>query len=56
MNDSQKAMCLNSADENKRRYKSIENKAGKAVSKAMRERRRKRHLLNYKSIHMACLG
>ena len=32
----QKAMCQISTEENKRRYKSIKNKAKKAVSKAMR--------------------
>ena len=31
------AMCQNSAEENKRRYKSMKNKANKAVSKATRE-------------------
>ena len=29
------AMCWNSIEENKRRYKSMKNKAKKAVSKAM---------------------
>ena len=33
-----KAMCWNSTEENKRRYKSMKNKAKKAVSKAMREK------------------
>ena len=33
-----KAMCQNSTEENKRRHKSIKNKANKAVSKAMREK------------------
>ena len=31
-------MCQNSTEENKGRYKSIRNKANKAVSKAMREK------------------
>ena len=35
--DPHKAMCWNSTAENKRRYKSMKNKAKKAVSKAMRE-------------------
>ena len=33
-----KAMCQISTDENKRRHKSMKNKAKKAVSKAMREK------------------
>ena len=33
-----KAMCQNSTEENKRRYKSMNNKANKAVSKAIREK------------------
>ena len=33
-----KAMCQNSAEENKSRYKSMRNKVNKAVSKAMREK------------------
>ena len=33
-----KAMCQNSTEENKRRYKSMKNKAIEAVSKAMREK------------------
>ena len=33
--DAHKAMCRNNTDENKRRYKSMKNKAKKAVSKAM---------------------
>ena len=35
--ESPKAMCHNSTEENKRRYKSLKNKTKKAVSKAMRE-------------------
>ena len=35
--DAHKTMCRNSTEENKIKYKSIENKAKKAVSKAMRE-------------------
>ena len=31
-------MCQNSAEENKGRYKSMNNKAKKTVSKAMREK------------------
>ena len=31
-------MCRNSTEENKRKYKSMKNKAKKAVSKAMREK------------------
>ena len=34
--DAHKAMCWNIAEVNKRRYKSMKNKAKKAVSKAMR--------------------
>ena len=33
--DVQKAMCQNNTEENKRRYKSMKNKAKKAVSKAV---------------------
>ena len=36
--DAQKAMCLNSTEENKSRYESMKNKAKKAVSKALREK------------------
>ena len=32
-----KAMCQNSTEKNKKRYKSMKSKANKAVSKAMRE-------------------
>ena len=31
-------MCLNSTEKNKRRYKGMQNKANKAVSKALREK------------------
>ena len=34
--DVHKAICQNITEENKRRYKSMQNKAKKAVSKAMR--------------------
>ena len=36
--EAHKAMFQNSTEENKRRYKSMKNKANKAVSKAMREK------------------
>ena len=36
--DAHKALCQNSTDENKRRYKGMNNNAKKAVSKAMREK------------------
>ena len=36
--DAGKVMCWNSTEENRRRYKSMKNKAKKAVSKAMREK------------------
>ena len=36
--DAHKTMCWNSAEENKRRCKSMKNRAKKAVSKAMREK------------------
>ena len=36
--DTHKAMCQNNAEENKRRYKSMKNKAKITVSKAMREK------------------
>ena len=36
--EAQKAMCQNSTEENKRRYKDMKNKAKKAVSKRMREK------------------
>ena len=39
--DAHKAMCQNSTEENKRRYKSLKNKAKKAVSKAMTEKTEK---------------
>ena len=39
--DAHKAMSRNSTEENKRRYKSMKNKAKKAVSKAMREKAEK---------------
>ena len=34
-----KAMCRDSSDENKERYKSMKNNAKKAVSKAMRDKK-----------------
>ena len=36
--DAYKAMCQNSTEENKRRHKSMQQKAKKAVSKAMRRK------------------
>ena len=36
--DAHKAMCRNSTEENKRKYKRMKNKAKKAVSKVMREK------------------
>ena len=36
--EAHKAMCRNSTEETKRRYKSMKNKAKKAVSKSMREK------------------
>ena len=36
--DAHKVMCMNSIEENKKRYKIIKNKAKKTVSKAMREK------------------
>ena len=36
--DAQKAMCQNSAEENKRKYNSMKNKAEISISKAMREK------------------
>ena len=36
--DACKAMCWNSTEENKRRYRGMKNKAKKTVSKAMREK------------------
>ena len=36
--DAHKAMCQDNTEGNKRRYKSMKNKARKAVSKAMREK------------------
>ena len=36
--EAHKAMCQNSTEENKRRYKSMKNRANKAVSKAIREK------------------
>ena len=36
--DAHMAMCRNSTEENKRRYKSMKLKTKKAVSKAMREK------------------
>ena len=36
--EAHKAMCQNSTEENKSRYKSMKSKAKKAVSKAMREK------------------
>ena len=36
--EAHKAMCQNSTEENKRRYKSMKNKTQIAVSKAMREK------------------
>ena len=36
--EAHKTMCENSTEENKRRNKSMKNKANKAVSKAMREK------------------
>ena len=37
-NEARKAMCQNSTEDNKRRYKNLKNKTKKAVSKAMREK------------------
>ena len=42
--DAHKAMYQNSTEENKRRYKSMKNKARKAVSKAMREKAEEVHI------------
>ena len=39
--DAHKVMYQNSAEENKRMYKSVKNKAKKAVSKPMREKAEK---------------
>ena len=36
--ESHKAMCQNSTEENRRRHKSMKNKANKAASKSMREK------------------
>ena len=36
--EAHKAMCQNNTEKNKRRYKSMKNKAKKAVSKALREK------------------
>ena len=36
--DALRVMCRNHAEENKRRYESMKNKAEKAVSKALREK------------------
>ena len=36
--EAHKAMCQNSTEESKRRYKSMKNIANKAASKAMREK------------------
>ena len=36
--DAHMAMCSNSTEENKRRYKNMKNEAMKSVSKAMREK------------------
>ena len=41
--DAHKTICQNSAEENKRRYKSMKNKVNKAVSKAMREKAEEAH-------------
>ena len=49
--DAHKAMCQNSTEENKMRYKSVKNKANKAVSKAMREKLI-RLLLNYNIVQI----
>ena len=38
MKEAHRAMCKNSTEENKRRYKSLKNKAKTAVSKALREK------------------
>ena len=37
MKDAHKAMCGNSSEENRNRYKSMKNKAKKAVSKEMQK-------------------
>ena len=36
--EAHKAMCLNRTEENKRRHKSMKNKAKETVAKAMREK------------------
>ena len=36
--EAHKAMCQNSTEENKRRYKNMKNRANKAVSKATRQK------------------
>ena len=41
--EAHKAMCQNSTEENKRRYKIMKNKAKKAVSKAKREKAEEAH-------------
>ena len=50
-----KAMCQNSTEENKRRYKSMKNKAKKAVSKAMREMADEA-LTELKHAQVGCIG
>ena len=47
-NDAHKAMCQDNTEENKGRYESMKNKAKKAVSIAIRERRLKRCIPNKK--------
>ena len=41
--EAHKAMFQNSTEENKRRHKSMKNKANKAVTKAMREKAEEAH-------------
>ena len=52
--DAHKAMCKNSSAENKRRYKSIKNKAKKAVSRAMREKAEEA-FTDMKIVQMECI-
>ena len=54
--ETHKAMCQSSSEENKRRNESMKNKAKKTVSKALRESRLKRRLLNKKIAQMGCLS
>ena len=50
--EERKVMCANSADENNNRYKSMMDKAKKAIPGTIMEKAVERHLLSWKVVYM----